>query len=75
MPSRFLWTTAKPVECIYPIEFYLITNHLAEIKNFTTQKIAISIERIYLGINKCLYLGNIDAAYDWSHLYNYIKAT
>jgi len=41
-------------------------------KNFVTRKITRAASRIKLGIQKCLYLGNIDAKRDWGHAKDYV---
>ena len=40
---------------------------------FVTRKITNSVVRIHLGIDKCLYLGNIDAKRDWGHARDYVE--
>ena len=42
-------------------------------KTFVTRKITTAVARIHLGIDKCLYLGNIDAKRDWGHARDYVE--
>ena len=40
---------------------------------FVTRKITIAVARISQGLDKCLYLGNIDSKRDWGHARDYVK--
>jgi len=40
---------------------------------FVTRKITTSVARIHLGLEKTLFLGNIDAKRDWGHARDYVK--
>merc|ERR1711966_170259 len=40
---------------------------------FVTRKITIAVARISQGLDKCLYLGNIDSLRDWGHARDYVK--
>ena len=42
-------------------------------ETFVTRKITRALARIKLGIQECLYLGNIDAKRDWGHAKDYIE--
>jgi GDPmannose 4,6-dehydratase len=42
-------------------------------RTFVTRKITTSVARIHKGIDKCLYLGNIDAKRDWGHARDYVE--
>jgi GDPmannose 4,6-dehydratase len=42
-------------------------------ETFVTRKITRGLSRIALGIEKCLYMGNIDALRDWGHAKDYVK--
>ncbi len=42
-------------------------------ETFVTRKITRSVSRIMLGIDQCLYLGNMDAKRDWVHAKDYIE--
>lgn len=41
---------------------------------FVTRKITMAVARIRAGIQKCLFLGNLDAKRDWGHAYDYVRA-
>lgn len=40
---------------------------------FVTRKITMAVANISLGLEKCLYLGNIDAKRDWGHARDYVE--
>mmetsp|Transcript_6988 Transcript_6988/g.11600 ORF Transcript_6988/g.11600 Transcript_6988/m.11600 type:complete len:363 (-) Transcript_6988:102-1190(-) len=42
-------------------------------RTFVTRKITTSVSRIHCGIDKTLYLGNIDAKRDWGHARDYVE--
>ncbi len=42
-------------------------------ETFVTRKITRAIARIKLGLQDCLYLGNIDAKRDWGHAKDYVE--
>ena len=42
-------------------------------RTFVTRKITTTVARINAGIEKCLYLGNIDAKRDWGHARDYVE--
>ena len=42
-------------------------------RTFVTRKITTTVARIDAGIEKCLYLGNIDAKRDWGHARDYVE--
>jgi GDPmannose 4,6-dehydratase len=42
-------------------------------QTFVTRKITTAVARIHEGIDKCLYLGNIDAKRDWGHARDYVE--
>ena len=42
-------------------------------KTFVTRKITSTVARISKGVEKCLYLGNIDAKRDWGHARDYVE--
>jgi GDPmannose 4,6-dehydratase len=42
-------------------------------ENFVTRKITIALARIKLGLQDCLYLGNLDAKRDWGHAKDYVE--
>ncbi len=43
-------------------------------ETFVTRKITRALSRIHLGLQNCLYLGNIDAQRDWGHARDYVEA-
>jgi GDPmannose 4,6-dehydratase len=43
-------------------------------ETFVTRKITRGVAKIALGIEKCLYLGNLDAQRDWGHAKDYVRA-
>ena len=42
-------------------------------ETFVTRKISRAIARIKLGLQDCLYLGNLDAKRDWGHARDYVE--
>ena len=54
----------------------ILFNHESPVRGetFVTRKITIGLARIYLGKQKCLYLGNLDAKRDWGHAKDYVEA-
>ncbi len=53
----------------------ILFNHESPIRGetFVTRKITRAIARISLGIQDCLYLGNMDAKRDWGHAKDYVE--
>jgi len=43
-------------------------------ETFVTRKVTMAAARISLGMQDCLYLGNIDAKRDWGHAKDYVYA-
>jgi GDPmannose 4,6-dehydratase len=43
-------------------------------ENFVTRKITRALARIKLGLQDCLYLGNLNARRDWGHARDYVEA-
>jgi GDPmannose 4,6-dehydratase len=54
----------------------ILFNHESPIRGetFVTRKITRAVARICLGLQKKLYLGNLDAKRDWGHARDYVKA-
>ena len=54
----------------------ILFNHESPIRGetFVTRKITRGLARIALGLQKRLYLGNLDALRDWGHARDYIEA-
>ena len=42
-------------------------------RTFVTRKITHTVARIHAGLEKCLYLGNLDSKRDWGHARDYVK--
>jgi GDPmannose 4,6-dehydratase len=53
----------------------ILFNHESPIRGetFVTRKITRALARIYLGLQDCLYLGNLDAKRDWGHARDYVE--
>ena len=53
----------------------ILFNHESPVRGetFVTRKITRSLARIKLGLEKCLYLGNLDAKRDWGHAKDYVE--
>ena len=53
----------------------ILFNHESPIRGetFVTRKITRALARIKLGLQDCLYLGNIDAKRDWGHAKDYVE--
>ncbi len=43
-------------------------------ETFVTRKITRAVARLALGLQDCLYLGNLDAKRDWGHAKDYVRA-
>jgi len=54
----------------------ILFNHESPVRgeNFVTRKITRGLARIKLGLQACLYLGNLDAKRDWGHARDYVVA-
>lgn len=70
------WTTVNYREAygIYACNGILF-NHESPIRGetFVTRKITRALARIKLGLQDCLYLGNMDAKRDWGHAKDYVE--
>ena len=53
----------------------ILFNHESERRGetFVTRKITRGLARINLSLEKCLYLGNLDAQRDWGHARDYVE--
>lgn len=53
----------------------ILFNHESPVRGetFVTRKITRAISRIKLGLQDCLYLGNLDALRDWGHAKDYVE--
>ncbi len=54
----------------------ILFNHESPVRGetFVTRKITRALARIKLGIQDCLYLGNMDSKRDWGHARDYVEA-
>jgi len=54
----------------------ILFNHESPVRGetFVTRKITRALARIKLGLQDCLYLGNLDARRDWGHARDYVVA-
>ena len=53
----------------------ILFNHESPLRGetFVTRKITRGLARIALGLQDCLYLGNLDAKRDWGHAKDYVR--
>ncbi|MCJ8151394.1 GDP-mannose 4,6-dehydratase [Shinella sedimenti] len=53
----------------------ILFNHESPLRGetFVTRKITRALARIKLGLQDCLYLGNVDALRDWGHAKDYVE--
>lgn len=53
----------------------ILFNHESPVRGetFVTRKITRGLARIKLGLQDCLYLGNLDAKRDWGHARDYVE--
>lgn len=54
----------------------ILFNHESPLRGetFVTRKITRAVSKIALGLQSCLYLGNLDARRDWGHAKDYVEA-
>ncbi|MDR0934623.1 MAG: GDP-mannose 4,6-dehydratase [Burkholderiaceae bacterium] len=54
----------------------ILFNHESPVRGetFVTRKITRALSRIKLGMQDCLYLGNLNAKRDWGHARDYVEA-
>jgi GDPmannose 4,6-dehydratase len=54
----------------------ILFNHESPLRGetFVSRKITRALARIKLGLQDCLYLGNLDARRDWGHARDYVEA-
>ena len=54
----------------------ILFNHESPVRGetFVTRKITRALARIKLGLQDCLYLGNLDSMRDWGHARDYVEA-
>lgn len=53
----------------------ILFNHESPIRGetFVTRKITRALARIHVGLQDCVYLGNLDARRDWGHARDYVE--
>jgi GDPmannose 4,6-dehydratase len=53
----------------------ILFNHESPIRGetFVTRKITRAVSRIEVGLDECIYLGNLDAKRDWGHARDYVE--
>src|SRR5688572_29290966 len=54
----------------------ILFNHESPLRGetFVTRKVTRAVARIALGLQECVYMGNIDAKRDWGHAKDYVDA-
>ena len=54
----------------------ILFNHESPVRGetFVTRKITRGLSRIHMGLQDCLWLGNLDAKRDWGHAKDYVEA-
>ena len=53
----------------------ILFNHESPVRGetFVTRKITRAVSRMFLGLQDCVYLGNMDAKRDWGHAKDYVE--
>jgi GDP-D-mannose dehydratase len=53
----------------------ILFNHESPIRGetFVTRKITRALARIHVGLQDCLYIGNLNALRDWGHAKDYVR--
>ncbi len=59
--------------CTRATAFFLTTSLRTRGETFVTRKITRGLARIKVGLERCLYLGNLDALRDWGHARDYVE--
>jgi GDPmannose 4,6-dehydratase len=54
----------------------ILFNHESPIRGetFVTRKVTRAVARMHLGLQDCVYLGNLEAQRDWGHARDYVEA-
>ena len=54
----------------------ILFNHESPIRGetFVTRKVTRAVARMHMGLESCLYLGNLESQRDWGHARDYIEA-
>ena len=72
-PTGSRSTTARPTACTPATASCSTTSRPIRGETFVTRKITRALARIELGLQDCLYLGNLDARRDWGHARDYVE--
>ena len=69
------WITVNYRESygIYACNGILFNHESLVVETFVTRKITRGLANIGLGIEKCLYMGNINSLRDWGHAKDYVR--
>jgi len=53
----------------------ILFNHESPLRGdtFVTRKITLGLSKVLLGMEKCLFLGNLDSKRDWGHARDYVE--
>jgi GDPmannose 4,6-dehydratase len=54
----------------------ILFNHESPVRGetFVTRKITRGLARVHVGLDQCVYLGNLDARRDWGHARDFVRA-
>jgi GDPmannose 4,6-dehydratase len=54
----------------------ILFNHESPVRGetFVTRKVTRGLARVHVGLDECLYLGNLDARRDWGHARDFVQA-
>ena len=72
-PIGLLKIIERPMESLHVMEFFLIMKVPRRGETFVTRKITRGLTNIAVGLEKCLYMGNLDALRDWGHARDYVR--
>ena len=61
------------MEFMRRMEFFLTTRARGEERLFVTRKITLGMSKIVSGLEKKLYLGNLNAKRDWGHARDFVE--
>ena len=75
LPNYMHWITVNYRESynMFACNGVLLITSPRRGETFVTRKITRGIARIDSGLDKCLYMGNIDALRDWGHARDYVE--
>ncbi len=66
-------TIVSHMECTLAMAFFFNHESPRRGETFVTRKITRGLSNIAQGLEKCLYLGNMDSLRDWGHAKDYVK--